>query len=310
VIKSWNQYVAERPGQGGKTQVRAHFIDFLRQEEMGKNKVRAQRTSSRWMGRKAKKVFSASTAQKFLKEEGAKIVQRLRERDLSREKFLGLMMDEVFLAKDMLVLVAVGICTDGRKLVLDFVMATTDNYDLCRDMGNRLTKRGFRSATKRALVILDKNDHEKCTRLMNRVHKTQAKVKGEAEYQKLVASATIDQLKRAEILPISGDHCRLGGIINQPAIHDLKEEGEELLTFTRLNVSSRLKRSFPSINRTGSVMNNNRPHPEQITKCSGKADHAERWTATAMRQVDEGFRRVRNYEDYPALMAVLGGLCH
>ena len=278
--------------------------------------------SLRGVDRMGKKGFSASVAQKILVEESAKNVLLLRDRDLSQQDFLGLMIDGVFLTKDLVVLVAVGFCTDGRKMVLDFVWGSSENYELCRDLLIRLKKRGFRSGTKRLLAVIDgadalskalreafaqveiqrcwvhkernlhvylnKKDHGECSRLMDRVRKAQGKTDGEAAYQGLEYFLS----KR-----------------NQGALQSLKEGGEDLLTFHRLNVPSTLNMAFLSTNLIENVMRNYRRHTDRVTKWSGKEAQVDRWSATALLQAEEGFRRVRNHADYPALIAALGGLC-
>jgi len=277
--------------------------------------------SLRGVERMGKKGFSASTAQKILVEESAKNVLVLRDRDLSQEKFLGLMIDGVFLTKDMVVLVAVGFCTDGRKMVLDFVWGSSENYELCRDLLRRLKKRGFRSETKRLLAVIDgadalskaireafpkveiqrcwvhkernihvhlnRKDHGECSLLMDRVRKAQGKIDGEAAYQELEVFL---------------------GKRSQGALASLHAGGEELLTFHRLNVPSTLNMPFLSTNLIENVMRNYRRHTDRVTKWSGKEDQVDRWSATALLQAEEGFRRVRNYEEYPKLIAALGGL--
>jgi len=51
------------------------------------------------------------------------------------------MIDGVVLSRDVVVIVAIGFCSDGRKMVLDFVRGHTENYELCRELLGRLVKR-------------------------------------------------------------------------------------------------------------------------------------------------------------------------
>jgi len=277
--------------------------------------------SLRGVDRMGKKGFSASTAQKILVEESAKNVQRLRERDLSQEDFLGLMIDGVFLTKEVVVLVAIGFCTDGRKVVLDFVWGSTESYELSRQLMSRLLKRGFRSATERLLAVVDgadgiikaireffptvelqrcwvhkernlhtylsKKHHAECSRLMDRVRKAQGAEDGEAAYAELKVFLE----KR-----------------NQGAVLSLEEGREELLTFHRLNVPSTLNISFLSTNLIENVMLNYRRTTKRVTKWSGKEDQVDRWSAMALLQAEEGFRKIRHHRDLPKLIAALGGL--
>lgn len=277
--------------------------------------------SLRGIERMDKRGFSASTAQKILVEESARNVQRLRERDLSEQEFIGLMIDGVFLTREVVVLVAIGFCSDGRKVVLDFVRGSTENYELSRDLLSRLVKRGFASATERLLAVMDgaegiikaireffptvelqrcwvhkernlhtylsRKDHAECSHLMDRVRKAQGARDGEEAYAELKSFLE----KR-----------------NQGAAQSLQEGGEELLTFHRLNVPSTLNISFLSTNLIENVMLNYRRTTDRVTKWSGKEDQVDRWSAMALLQAEEGFRKIRHHRDLPKLIAALGGL--
>ena len=96
-----------------------------------------------------------STAQNILVEEVAEAVQALRGRDLSQEEFFCLMLDRVVLFRDVVVIVAIGFCTDRRKMVLSFVRGHTENCELCRELMGRLVKRGFVPVTEYLLAVLD-----------------------------------------------------------------------------------------------------------------------------------------------------------
>jgi len=70
-------------------------------------------------------------------------MEELRGRDLSLESYFGLIVDGVFLTKEVVVIVAVGLCRDGRKWILDFEVGSTESYEVCRDLLRRLVARGF-----------------------------------------------------------------------------------------------------------------------------------------------------------------------
>jgi transposase-like protein len=277
--------------------------------------------SLRGVERMKREGCSASTAQKAWIEESAKAIVKLRERDLSQEEFYGLMIDGVVLSREVVVIVAVGFCTDGRKMVLDFVRGHTESYELCRELMGRLMKRGFGSATGRLLAVLDgaealskaireffpgaevqrcwvhkernlhaylnKKDHGECSQLLDRVRKAEGAADGEAAY---------------------GELEKFLGARNQAAVQSLKEGGAELLTIHRLNVPATLNVTFLSTNLIENVMLNFRRHTNRVTKWDPKTDQVERWTSTALLMAEEGFRRIRHHEDLPKLFTALGGL--
>ncbi len=277
--------------------------------------------SLRGVERLQRKGFSASTAQKVWVEESAKGVAALRERDLKANAFYGLMIDGVVLSREVVVIVAIGFCTDGTKMVLDFVRGQTENHALCRELLARLARRGFTSATERLLAVVDgaealskaileffpdahiqrcwvhkernlhaylnRKDHGECSRLIDRVRKAEGAVDGRAGYEELEKFLT----QR-----------------NQAAALSLREGGEALLTFHRLNVPATLNVTFLSTNLIENVMLNFRRHTDRVTKWDPKTDQVERWTSSALLLAEEGFRKIRHHADLPRLFAALGGL--
>jgi transposase-like protein len=277
--------------------------------------------SLRGVQRLKRKGFSASTAQKVWVEESAKGIAALRDRDLKKHSFYGLMIDGVVLSRDVVVIVAIGFCTDGTKMVLDFVHGGTENFELCRELIRRLVKRGFTSVTERLLAVLDgadalskaiceffpnveiqrcwvhkernlhaylsKRDHGLCSELIDRIRKAQGEKDGKAAYKEL-------ETFLAER--------------NQAALASLHEGGEELLTFHRLNVPATLNVTFLSTNLIENVMLNFRRHTNRVTKWNPKTDQVDRWASSALLMAEEGFRKIRCYKDLPKLFVALGGL--
>jgi len=277
--------------------------------------------SMRGIGRLKKKGFSASTAQKVWVEESAKGVIALRNRDLSQEEFYAMMIDGVVLSRDMVVVVAIGFCRDGRKMVLDFVTGRTENYEVCLDLVGRVVKRGFKCVTENLLAVLagadalskairayfptakiqrcwvhkERNlhsylsykDHGECSGLIERIRKAEGEDDGKAAYALL-----------EEFL----------GKRNQAALQSLREGGDELLTFHCLNVPATLNLTFLSTNIIENVMLNFRRHTDRVTKWDAKTDQADRWAASALLRAEEGFRRIRNHRDLPGLLNALGGM--
>jgi len=277
--------------------------------------------SLRGIERLKRRGFSASTAQKVLIEESAKAVLALRDRDLSQEEFYCVMIDGVVLSRDVVVIVAIGFCSDGRKMVLDFVRGHTENYELCRELLGRLVKRGFDCATEHLLAVLDgadalskavreyypsvklqrcwihkernlhaylnRKDHGECSWLIDRIRKAEGAEDGQACYAELAKF--------------------LGGR-NQAALKSLHEGGADLLTFHGLNVPATLNQTFLSTNLIENVMLNFRRHTNRVTKWDPKTDQIERWTSSALLLAEEGFRKISNHRDLPRLMAALGGL--
>ena len=201
--------------------------------------------SLRGIGRLKRKGFSASTARKVWVEESAKGIRALRDRDLGQEEFYAMMIDGVVLSREVVVVVALGFCTDGRKIVLDFVTGRTENYEVCHDLVDRVVKRGFKCVTENLLAVLDGADalskairayfptakiqrcwvhkernlhsylslkhHGECSGLINRIRKAEGEEDGKAGY------AALEEFLSKR---------------NQAALQSLREGGDELLPST------------------------------------------------------------------------------
>jgi len=219
------------------------------------------------------------------------------------------------LSRDVVVVVAIGFCRDGRKMVLDFVSGRTENYELCLNLVGRVIKRGFKCVGRDLLAVLDeadalskailahfptvkiqrcwvhkernlhaylsRKDHRECSGLIDRIRKAQGEDDGKAGYAEL-----------EEFL----------GKRNQGALQSLREGGDELLTFHRLNVPATLNQTFLSTNIIENVMLNYRRHTDRVTKWDAKTDQVDRWTSSALLLAEEGFRRIRNYRDFAELI--------
>ncbi len=97
---------------------------------------------------------SRSEVSRLWQSAGAEYLDELRSRDLSVYDFLVLMMDGIVLSKDITAVVAMGITLDGRKVILDFQIGSTENTEVCKDLLARIRERGF-EPKRRLLAVLD-----------------------------------------------------------------------------------------------------------------------------------------------------------
>ena len=81
---------------------------------------------------------SKSAASRHWIESTAAKIGELRERDLRNTRFFGLMLDGVALAQDAVVVVAIGLTEDGRKVVLDFEPGAGENAAVTTALVGRL----------------------------------------------------------------------------------------------------------------------------------------------------------------------------
>lgn len=248
----------------------------------------------------------------------ARGIEELRGRDLSKQRFFGLIIDGVFLAREIVVVVAVGLCTDGSKQVLDFEVGSTESYEVGRDLLRRLTGRGFRvegrlfalldgspalekavlelwpqAVIQRCLVHKERNlhvhlrhkDRSECSRLMKNLRRAEGPEAGREALQAV----------KKFLAPR-----------NQAALQSFEEAGERLISLHLLGVPSTLNTALLSTNLIENVIRNYRRQTDRVGRWSTQGDQVERWTATALLWAEPGFHKIRGYEDLPKLLDALG----
>jgi len=260
--------------------------------------------------------MSASEVSRQWVRHSAARIEELRGRNLSKDEYFGLMMDGVFL-KEVVVLVALGIKSDGSKEVLDFSVGSSENYEVARLLCSRLVERGF-NVKGRLLAVLDgakalhkaikefwpdavvqnclihkernlhcylrKSDHSECSRLVKRLRLAQG------------AEAAREAL--GELRKFLSDR-------NAAALASLEEAGEHLIALHLLNVPSTLNISLLSTNLIENAIHNYRRQTRRVTRWNPKSNQVERWSATALLWAERGFKKIKGYKDLRYLLSAL-----
>lgn len=87
-------------------------------------------------------------------EKSREQLELLRGRPLGDADWLCVLIDGVWPAKDICVLVAVGIDTEGNKRVLDFAQGVSESAATVGSLLTRLAERGIREKPGRKLLVL------------------------------------------------------------------------------------------------------------------------------------------------------------
>lgn len=274
--------------------------------------------STRGCGRLSGRSISASTASRLWVEGSIQKLEELRGRDLAQEEFIGLMVDGVFLGRELVVVVAMGITCAGDKRMLDFAVGSTENYEAVKALIVRLRQRGFAVANRRLLAVLDgaealrkavkefwpdaviqnclvhkernlhgylrKSDHAECSRLLRRLRLAQGAPAGKEAY---------------------GELRRFVAQRNAAALASLEEAGEELIALHLLDVPATLNLSLLSTNLIENAILNYRRQTRRVTRWRSQSDQVDRWSATALLWVERGFRKITGHADLPHLRAAL-----
>lgn len=313
--------VRRRQVLGGELELRLQTYEQARQTKNIEEEVMAmveEGVSSRGCKRLSEDAMSASEISRRWAVHSAQRLDELRSRSLTGEEYFGLMIDGVFLTRELVVIVALGITKNGEKRILDFSVGSTENYEVARELLGRLRERGFK-VNGRLLAVLDgakalhkavkefwidaviqdciihkernlhcylrKGDHAECSRLVKRMRLAE----GEAPAREGLAALRKFLKER-----------------NAAALASLDESGERLIALQLLNIPATLNVSLQSTNLIENAIHNYRRQTRRVTRWSAKGNQVERWSATALLWVERGFRKIKGHEDLPYLLAALG----
>ncbi len=264
-------------------------------------------------------VMSKTAASRHWVEATAAKIAELRERDLSKIAFFGIMLDGVFVGRGAVVVVALGLTCAGEKMVLDFEVGSSENAVVSTALVTRLQRRGFGPPSgSRLFAVLDgaaaleaavlalwptaciqrclvhkernlygylrKGDHAEAARLWLRLRLAQGEEAGREALAQL----------RSFLVPL-----------NAAALASLDEAGEALITLHKLNVPATLHASLLSTNAIENVMRNYRDQTAKVSRWRLETNQLSRWTATALLHVELGFNRLKGHVELPRLVAAL-----
>lgn len=313
--------VRERQSDGSEREMGLKSYQQARQRKNIEAEVMAfveEGLSARSTQRVTGKAISSSEVSRLFIAHSAQRLEELRSRDLSHGEYFGLMIDGVFLTRDLVVIVALGIRKDGSKQVLDFGTGSSESYEVARGLLSRLEVRGFK-VPGRLYAVLDgakalhkavmefwpeaviqdcvihkernlygylrKADHSECARLMKRLRLAEG---SEAAKEAL------------------GD---LRGFLkprNAQALASLEESGERLIALQMLEAPATLNVSLLSTNLIENAIHNYRRQTGRVTRWNPATDQVERRSATALLWVERGFRKIKGHEDLGELLSALG----
>jgi len=262
---------------------------------------------------------SKSSVSRLFTNEGARLFDEFRERDIKRDDWLILMLDGVRLAEGLWAIVALGVACDGTKHMLDFEVGASENTQVCAALTSRLALRGFapkqgcrlfcafdgskalKNAAKkqwsdavfqRCLVHKERNlrqylprrDWGEIAGLMRRIRKAQGADAGRKALEDL----------RAFVAPR-----------NAQALTSLDEAGEDLIALHLLEVPNTLHVSLLSTNLIENSIRNIRGRIGRVTRWRPETDQPQRWLSMALTEIEKGFRRIGGYRDLSTLAEAL-----
>ena len=264
-------------------------------------------------------VMSKSAASRhWIKATAAKITE-VRERDLRKMAFFGLMLDGVCLGDGAVVVIALGLRATGEKVLLDFEVGASENAVVCTALVARLQRRGFGPpAGSRLLAVLDGAAALQTavltlwpTAVIQRcvVHKERnlfgyLRKGDQAEARRLWRRLRLAQGEAAGREALAALQAFLAPL-NAAASASLAEAGDQFIALHQLNVPATLHVSLLSTNAIENVMRNYRAQTAKVSRWRLETDQISRWTATALLHVERRFHRIKGHADLPQLLAAL-----
>ncbi|MCK4394321.1 IS256 family transposase [Candidatus Bipolaricaulota bacterium] len=271
--------------------------------------------------RGSSKSYVSRLWQKVGREKFSELRHRPLDVDVEGEPrdWLALMLDGVSLADDLVAVVAVGITTEGRKVVLDFELGASENAMAASALVARVVERGFAPSEDRPLlVVLDGSEalrkavmkHFPKARIQRcLVHKERNLKRYLARRDWPELNDHFDRLRKAQSAQAGLEGLReLDTFLkrkNQAARQSLHEAGLDLIRVHLLDTPSTLHRSLLSTNMIENMIHNFRHSSSRVNRWRVETDQAARWLATGLLSAEEGFQRLSHYRDLPVLLAHL-----
>lgn len=237
-------------------------------------------------------------------------------RDLGGIDTVVVMLDGVHIA-DHVILVAVGIDSDGKKHVLGIREGATENTTACRELLVELRQRGL-STEKRTLFVLDGakalrravvdvwGERAKIQRCQ--AHKVRNVMDQLPEYMRSTVKATMRQAYSCndvvQARKLLHNLARTLRADHPSAAASLDEGLEETLTVMAMKLPRGLERVLSTTNVVENLIGSTRDLSARVKRWRD-GEMIVRWTATAVREAATKFRRIAGHKDMPKLVRAL-----
>lgn len=271
----------------------------------------AQGLPARGAERAFGKAVSKSAVSRMWVEKSRQQLEALRNRPLDDADWISLIIDGVWLTKEICVVVAVGIDTEGNKRVLDFEQGVSENVTAVTSLLARLAARGVSEKSGRRLLVLRDGSaaiasgvaktwpsaiQQECLVHAHSNLREKMRKRDRADLDLLMKALRQSQGKEAgeeafgELLEFVAER-------NAAAALALESRRDALLSFHRLDLPSTLNTTFLSTNLIENVLRNWREATGNVKRWSEKEDMVSRWMASGLLWAEAGFRKIRGHED-------------
>jgi transposase-like protein len=241
----------------------------------------------------------------------------LNTRDLSSHSWAALMVDGIEFG-GACVIAALGITTEGRKLILGLKRGDTENAEVCKDLFQELIVRGLKAADaflfvtdgskalKSAIrkVFGERFPVQRCIRHKERNCLSYLQKQHHAEFRrrwKLLHGITrFDEAKLEYERLLQWLKSK-----NEQASASLEEAEMETLTVIQLKAGATLRKTLLSTNPIESAFGKVRARSSRVKRWRKNGDQIERWSAVCLLEAEKGFRAIRGAKEIEAFLQEL-----
>jgi transposase-like protein len=252
-----------------------------------------------------------SVSKKWIRASGRKL-RVIGNRSLKKLDIVAIILDGKWFG-DNEIIIALGVTLKGEKVILGFIEASTEKYEVCRDFLNGLLERGLTKENE-ILVVIDGGKGlrkavdvvlgEKAFIQRCQWHKRENVVgylpkERQQEWRgKLQAAYELPTYEAARARLLA--HRRELKGINASAAASLTEGLEETLTLHRLGLFEELGASFKTTNIIENVNGLLDRLTGRVTRWRN-SDQRQRWVGTALLDIEPRLRKVKGHKHLLAL---------
>jgi len=246
-------------------------------------------------------------------------LKAMMERRLDKVRLCALLIDATPFAGQQMV-VALGVCQDGRKMILGIRQGATENATVVGELLGDLINRGL-DLTEPRLYVLDggkalhtavrKYAGESAPIQRCQVHKRRNVLDHLTDEQKPLVARKLNAAYALEDYAAAKQaldtlHRELMDL-NPSAARSLGEGLEETLTVHRLHIPLQLRKTLASTNIIESAFSIVERVCANVKRWHG-GDQRERWVGSGLLAAEKQFRRVQGHKQIPILLRELEAL--
>lgn len=265
-------------------------------------------------------ISKASCSRAFIRA-SQKTLDELNHSDLSRHRFIALMVDGVEYA-GRVVIVALGVTDTLQKVPLGVREGDTENADVVRDLLAGIQERGFQLHCERLLAVIDGSKAlrrglvdvfgarviiQRCW--LHKLRNLKAYVPRQHHAQLHWRMKKLMGLVRHdEALRELESFAHWLSQVSHDGAASLREAGHELITVHALGVPRNLRKALSTTNLIESLIGVVRERTARVKNWkSRKTGQILRWVAASLKQHQSRMRRLRGNREVAALIEALGG---